>query len=59
MLFRSTAVAAWIGPGDAHTILGRDEMYTEELGGVKFIDWLHAFLDGTPEPDQYCTDCRG
>ena len=54
-----TAVASWIGPGDAHTILGRDEMYDEEMNGVRFIDWLRAFLDGTPLADNYCVDCAG
>jgi len=54
-----TAVASWIGPGDAHTILGRDEMFDEEMNGVRFIDWLRAFLDGTPLADNYCVDCAG
>ncbi len=54
-----SAVATWIGPGDAHTILANDEMYVEEMNGVRFLDWLVAFLDGSPRPDQYCTDCAG
>lgn len=54
-----SAVATWIGPGDAHTILASDEMYVEEMNGVRFLDWLVAFLDGSPRPDQYCTDCAG
>lgn len=52
-----SAVATWIGPGDAHTILASDELYVEEMNGVRFLDWLVAFLDGSPQPDQYCTDC--
>jgi hypothetical protein len=53
------AVAAWVSPGDAHTILGRPDFYTEELNGVRFLDWLLAFLDGTPLADNYCVDCAG
>lgn len=54
-----TPVAAWIGPGDSHTILGRDALYTETLDGVGFLDWLVAFLEGEPLDDVYCTDCAG
>ena len=54
-----TPLTAWIGPGDDHTILGSDRMYSEEMNGVRFIDWLTAFLAGSPLPDQYCTDCAG
>lgn len=52
-------VAAWVSPGDAHTILGRADFYTEELNGVRFLDWLLAFLEGTPLADNYCVDCAG
>ena len=52
-------VAAWVSPGDAHTILGRADFYTEELDGVRFLDWLLAFLEGTPLADNYCVDCAG
>ena len=52
-------VAAWVSPGDAHTILGRADFYTEELNGVRFLDWLLAFLDGSPLADNYCVDCAG
>jgi len=54
-----TPVAAWVSPGDAHTILGRADFYTEELNGVRFLDWLLAFLDGSPLADNYCVDCAG
>jgi hypothetical protein len=54
-----TPVAAWVSPGDAHTILGRADFYTEELNGVRFLDWLLAFLGGSPLADNYCVDCAG
>jgi hypothetical protein len=52
-------VAAWVSPGDAHTILWRADLYNEEVNGVRFLDWLLAFLDGTPLDDNYCVDCAG
>jgi hypothetical protein len=50
-------VANWISPGAEHTIAVRDELYTEEMNGVRFIDWLTAFVNGKPEADNYCVDC--
>ena len=51
------AVATWIAAGDDHTIIGRPSMYTEEQNGVRFVDWLKAFIDGSPLPDEHCTVC--
>jgi hypothetical protein len=50
-------VANWISPGDEHTIAVRDEFYTEEMNGVRFVEWLSAFLDDEPQADNYCVDC--
>ena len=50
-------VANWISPGDDHTIAGRAQFYTEEMNGVRFVDWFTAFMNGTPEADNYCVDC--
>jgi len=52
-------VANWISPGADHTIAVRDEFYTEEMNGVRFVDWFTAFMNGTPEADNYCVDCAG
>ena len=52
-------VSAWVSPGDDHTILGRADFYTEEVNGVRFLDWLLAFLGGESPDDNYCTDCTG
>ena len=52
-------VANWISPGADHTIAVRDEFYTEEMNGVRFVDWLTAFMNGTPKADNYCVDCAG
>ena len=50
-------VANWISPGDDHTIAVRDEFYTEEMNGVRFVDWFTAFMNDSPEADNYCVDC--
>jgi len=50
-------VANWISPGADHTIAVRDEFYTEEMNGVRFVDWLTEYINGIPEPDNYCVDC--
>jgi hypothetical protein len=52
-------VANWISPGDKHTIAVGEEFYTEEMNGVRFVDWFTAFMNGTPEADNYCVDCSG
>ena len=52
-------VANWISPGDKHTIAVGEEFYTEEMNGVRFVDWFTAFMNGTPEADNYCVDCAG
>ena len=52
-------VANWISPGERHTIAVGEEFYTEEMNGVRFVEWFTAFLNGTPEADNYCVDCAG
>jgi hypothetical protein len=27
------------------------------MNGVRFVEWFTAFLNGTPEADNYCVDC--
>ena len=52
-------VANWISPGADHTIAVGDEFYTEEMNGVRFVDWFTAFMNDSPEADNYCVDCAG
>ena len=52
-------VANWISPGDKHTIDVGEEFYTEEMNGVRFVDWFTAFMNDSPEADNYCVDCAG
>lgn len=50
-------VSMWIAPGSDHTILQKPNLYTQTLGGTRFIDWLRAFLAGESPQDVICTDC--
>lgn len=50
-------VASFVAPGTTHTILGRDLVYTQEVEGVRFIDWLTGLVEGTPVDDVHCTVC--
>ena len=49
--------ASYMAPGRDHTILFRDLVYTQEVEGVAFLDWLTAFLGGTDVDDVACVDC--
>jgi hypothetical protein len=51
-------IASYIAPGTGHTILGFDTMYTLEVEGTPFIDWLTSFVVGTDVDDVVCTDCE-
>ena len=51
-------IASYLAPGDAHTILGRPSVYTTEVEGVRFIDWLSDFITGEDVPDVACVDCE-
>lgn len=51
-------LVSWVSPGTEHTILGRDELYEEEVDGVRFVDWLTDFLAGDEVDDVHCTDCE-
>jgi hypothetical protein len=52
-------VSTWIAAGDDHTVIQNDELYTEELNGVRFVDWLTSVVDGRPPPDESCAECAG
>lgn len=51
-------VASYVAPGDAHTILGSDELYELEVEGVRLVDWIARLVDGEVPPDVRCSDCR-
>jgi hypothetical protein len=51
-------LVSWVSPGTEHTILGKDDLYREEIDGERFIDWLTAFLAGDEVDDVHCEDCE-
>ena len=51
-------VSSYLAPGTDHTILGSDQMYTLEVQGVVFVDWLTEYLAANaPIADVSCVDC--
>jgi hypothetical protein len=50
-------VHSYIAPGEDHTILGRPELYTLEVEGVAFLDWLTEYIAGADVADVRCVDC--
>lgn len=51
-------IASYVAPGDAHTVLGSDELYELTVEGVRLIDWLTAVLARERPADVHCVDCR-
>ncbi len=53
-------VASYLAPGTDHTILGTPALYTLEVNGESFLEWLTAYVDGEDVPDVVCgPDCGG
>lgn len=51
-------VSSYLAPGQDHTILGSNAMYSLQVQGVVFVDWLTEFLAAeTPIEDVSCLDC--
>ncbi|MGH0037147.1 MAG: pectin acetylesterase-family hydrolase [Myxococcota bacterium] len=50
---------SYVGTGSAHTMWGRDKVYTDTTSGVPTVrDWLAAMLDDTEDwVDVECDDC--
>ena len=53
----SRPISSYIAPGDDHTILMSDRLYTETVAGVAFVDWLSDLVEGVPVGDVICTEC--
>ncbi len=51
-------LVSWVSPGTEHTILGKAELYDEEVGGTRLIDWLTDFIAGNQVDDVHCGDCE-
>jgi Pectinacetylesterase len=51
-------LATYVAPGTDHTILGRDELYTQNVEGVSMIQWLTDLINHQPVDDVQCTTCK-
>jgi hypothetical protein len=47
----------YLAPGYDHTILRSDRVYSTEVAGVTFLDWLTTFVEGGDPGDVRCTEC--
>ncbi|NMB65921.1 MAG: hypothetical protein GYA16_13735 [Spirochaetes bacterium] len=51
--------AYFIAPGEVHTILMNNEVYTLTVNGVRFVDWLRSIVEGGATfANVKCTDCQ-
>ena len=44
----------YVAGGPMHTILLRPDVYTYEVDGTRFVDWLAGLLQGAPIPNVMC-----
>jgi hypothetical protein len=47
----------YVAGGAMHTILLRPEVYTYEVAGTRFVDWLAGLAQGAPINNVMCADC--
>ncbi len=51
--------AYYIAPGEVHTILMNNEVYTLTVNDVRFVDWLRSIVEGgITFANVVCTDCQ-
>jgi hypothetical protein len=48
---------SFTGPGEDHTVLTDGPFYTEEVDGVRLVDWVSNLVRGEPVDDVHCTGC--
>jgi hypothetical protein len=52
-------IASWVGPGELHTILGRDELYTTKVEGNSLLEWITGVVDGDKVDNVHCAGACG
>jgi hypothetical protein len=51
--------AYFIAPGEVHTILMNNEVYTLTVNDVRFVDWLRSIVEGgVTFANVVCSDCQ-
>ena len=48
----------YVAGGEMHTILLRPEVYSYEVEGVRFVDWLTDLATGEPVQNVMCLNCE-
>lgn len=51
---RAPTFGSYIAPGDQHCILGFENFYTVNVGGVRLVDWLRSYLAGETPKNVRC-----
>jgi Pectinacetylesterase len=51
-------LASYVAPGTEHTIVGSDEFYDMDVGGVRLVDWFTTLVDGGVPADVRCVECN-
>jgi hypothetical protein len=51
---RAPTFGSFVAPGEQHCILGFENFYTVNVGGVRLVDWLRSYLDGGLPADVAC-----
>jgi hypothetical protein len=47
----------YVAGGTMHTILRRPEVYSYEVNGVRFVDWIAGLARNEPVANVMCSDC--
>jgi Pectinacetylesterase len=50
---------SYTAPGSEHSVLSDEPFYTEQVNGLRFIDWVTGLIEGKPVGDVHCHQCRG
>lgn len=48
---------SYISPGDDHTVLHREEFYTQTVEGVRLVEWVTSLVRGDTVADVHCMIC--
>ena len=48
----------YVAGGTMHTILRRPEVYSYEVNGVRFVDWIAGLARNEPVANVMCSDCN-
>ncbi len=51
-------LSSYITPGDSHTVLSNPRFYSEEVEGVKLVDWVTALVNFENIDDVHCVECN-